>query len=157
MGGTPGRCRRRGTGLTLAELMVALALLAILSTLAWPVYQQHLLRARRADGHAALARVQQAQERHRNQQPVYASSLGIGGLNLPVLSANGHYALATAAIAGSEASAYRVSAAASGAQAQDSDCRHLAIEVIGGNQLLRSGPTADLGNDSASSRRCWNQ
>jgi type IV pilus assembly protein PilE len=144
-------------GFTLIELLIGVAVLAIVSTLAWPSYQQQVQRARRADAYAALARLQQAQERHRSQQPAYTATLGDGGLGLSTGSTDGHYALATSVADDTASTAYRVSASASGAQSADTACRHLAIDVNGGSLQMRSGSSATLANDSATNRRCWNQ
>lgn len=144
-------------GFTLIELLISVAVLAIVSTLAWPSYQGYVHRARRADAHAALARLQMAQERRRSQLPAYTATLGEGGLGLSAASTDGHYALATSVAEETAGTAYRVSASASGAQSADTACRHLAIDVDGGNLQMRSGSSSTLGNDSATNRRCWNQ
>ena len=41
-------------GVTLIELMIAVAVLAILAAIAYPSYQRYVLEARRGDGYAAL-------------------------------------------------------------------------------------------------------
>ena len=55
--------RKQCRGLTLIELMVVVAVLAILATIVVPTYERYTLGARRADGKAALTAVAQAQER----------------------------------------------------------------------------------------------
>lgn len=44
----------RQKGITLIELMMALAIVGILASIAYPSYQQHLVKSRRADAQAAL-------------------------------------------------------------------------------------------------------
>ena len=144
-------------GFTLIEMLISVAVLAIVATLAWPSYQGYVHRARRADAHAALARLQMAQERRRSQQPAYTATLGDGGLGLSASSADGHYALATSITDDTASTAYRVSASASGAQAADTACRHLAIDVERGSLQMRSGPSTAMANDSTANRRCWGQ
>ncbi len=45
---------RKMTGFSLIELMIVLIIVAVLTTIAIPSYRQHIVRARRTDGKAAL-------------------------------------------------------------------------------------------------------
>ncbi|MET0964233.1 MAG: type IV pilin protein [Noviherbaspirillum sp.] len=59
------RCRKnRSHGHTLAEVLVALAILAVLAAAATQAWQQLVRRQLRAEGRAALLAVMQQQERH---------------------------------------------------------------------------------------------
>jgi type IV pilus assembly protein PilE len=49
-------------GLTLIELLIVLAIISILATLAYPTYQGHLYKTRRNDGHIALLNLASAME-----------------------------------------------------------------------------------------------
>ena len=51
-------------GFTLIEVMIAVAIIAILAAVAYPAYQDQILRARRAEGKAALLKAAQLQERN---------------------------------------------------------------------------------------------
>jgi type IV pilus assembly protein PilE len=51
-------------GLTLIELMIVVAVLAILATVVVPTYERYLTSVRRADGRAAVTDVALAQERY---------------------------------------------------------------------------------------------
>ncbi|WP_374591408.1 type IV pilin protein [Aquabacterium sp.] len=54
-------------GFTLIELMVTVAIVAILTAIAYPAYHQYVLKGRRAEGRAALTAVLQQQERYYTQ------------------------------------------------------------------------------------------
>ncbi|MEY4750440.1 MAG: hypothetical protein RIQ60_2654 [Pseudomonadota bacterium] len=138
--------------------MIVVAIAAILAAIALPSLHQQIRKTRRADAVAAVLRVQQAQERFRALQPVYAPSLGgAGGLGLASTSPASHYLLSSSAASGAEARAYTVQAVAQGAQADDADCRYMVLRVEDGQLLHGSGPQADAANPASLNRACWGQ
>jgi type IV pilus assembly protein PilE len=62
-------------GFTLIELMIAVAIIAIIATIAIPSYQAHTMKARRSDGHAFLLTIQSRMERHMYDEDTYPSRL----------------------------------------------------------------------------------
>ena len=67
------------SGWTLAELLMVVAILGILSALAIPTYQQQQRKARRSDARAALLQLQFDQTRYRSAHESFAgSSLELG-------------------------------------------------------------------------------
>ncbi len=58
-------------GFTLIELLVAMVIIAILAAVALPSYQESVLKAKRAEGRAALMRTMQQQERYYSQKTSY--------------------------------------------------------------------------------------
>lgn len=81
----------RSAGITLMELMVALAIVAILATLAFPGFQDALMRGRRGDAIASLLALQLAQETWRANHPAYADLDALGWAG--AASLDGHYTL----------------------------------------------------------------
>ncbi|WP_019339723.1 type IV pilin protein [Stutzerimonas stutzeri] len=51
-------------GFTLIEVMIVAAIISILAAIAYPSYQEHVRKARRADAQAALMELAQFMERH---------------------------------------------------------------------------------------------
>ena len=140
---------RRNRGFTLIETMVATAISAILSSIAYPSFQTQVHKARRADAMLAIHQVQIAQERWRANHAAYATlaELGFAG-NSPA----GHYTVSVGAVA---AHSYEVGASATGPQSRDADCRQLGLAVDGANAAYRSGSDAAMANAAALNRSCW--
>ena len=82
--------RKSSTGFTLIEVMVAVLVVAILAAVAYPSYQEHLTRSKRAEGKAALLKAAQLQERNylngdpnnadANRPPTYVDTAGLARL-----------------------------------------------------------------------------
>lgn len=125
--------RREWSGFTLIELMIAVAILAILTAVALPAYQSSVQKGRRADAMAAIASIQQAQERWRGNNPAYSTELGAAALNI---QAPPQYSLAIVAPAASASllsRGYVVTATGLGSQAGDSQCARMSVRVFEGN------------------------
>ncbi|WP_123033085.1 type IV pilin protein [Haliea alexandrii] len=73
---------KTSTGFTLIELMIVLAILAIIIVIALPSYQQHVTRANRADAQATLLAFAQAMERHYGRGYTFANAT-LGGAATP--------------------------------------------------------------------------
>jgi type IV pilus assembly protein PilE len=124
-------------GFTLIELMIAVAIVAIIAAVAFPAFNDSVRKGRRADALAAIAAVQQAQERWRGNNSTYAplantaaSGSPPNGLGMPDTSASRHY---TIAISDNTATGYTVTAVAQGSQASDSKCAKMSVQLLDGN------------------------
>jgi type IV pilus assembly protein PilE len=104
--------RRHSSGFTLIEIMVAVALVAILASIAIPSYSAYVVRGQRAAAKASLVQAAQFLERNYTTYGCYYGTLaecqaGAGALALPVGLTNAptdggriSYAITVAAAAG---------------------------------------------------------
>ena len=151
---SPEVCRRAG-GFTLLELMIVVAVIGILAALALPSYFDSVRKGQRSEAVAALAQVQQAQERWRATHSAYATNsdltpawptgLGVGsptsgGLYTISIDATGYTATATA-VSGKS-------------QANDTHCSTMRVRLKGGNLQYGDSGTGDPLTDP---HRCWSR
>jgi type IV pilus assembly protein PilE len=66
--------RSAARGFTLIELMIVVAVIGILAAIAYPSYQDSILKGRRAEGRTALLELMQQQERYMTQRGTYLPS-----------------------------------------------------------------------------------
>jgi type IV pilus assembly protein PilE len=132
------RCAARG--FTLIELLITLAIVAILSSIAYPSFAHQVQQARRTEAIGALQEVLLAQEHWRAAQGTYATRFKLAGPALQRMSddaadaaqwtlASGLYRLDVAAGDGER---YIVRAAAVSAQSVDAACATMTVQVSPG-------------------------
>ncbi len=127
------RRRRRPAGLSLIELMVALAIVAILAAVAYPSYQGHVMRTRRAAAAACVTDLSAFMER------VYAANLRYDQNNgvataLPAVQCRtdltGSYGFAFP-VGQPQQRTFSIVATPAGKQAEDTACAALSINQAG--------------------------
>jgi len=75
---------RRATGFTLIELMITMAVIAILAAVAYPSYQDYIRRGIRSAGQQYLMDLAQREEQLFVDQRQYTNVIGPLGINLPM-------------------------------------------------------------------------
>jgi len=121
--------KQSNKGFTLIELMITVAILGILATVALPQYQDYISRTSRSDATKALQRMADAQEQFvlRNNASSYTTDVSlIGGSQ----TEHGYYTLS---VVSADASTYVLQATAIGSERQINDidgaldCRTLTL------------------------------
>ena len=123
----------RTGGFTLVELMITVAIAAILASIAIPSYRSYVLRSRRVDATTALMRIQAAQEKFFLQCNTYAPNLTSAppaGLGMSASSENAYYDLVLTPDA-ADPMRFIASATPRGSQAKDRKCQRFSIDQSG--------------------------
>lgn len=124
--GERGLKHTRDHGFTLIELVIVLAVLAILSAIAVNSYRDYVLRSNRTEAMAALKDLAQREEEYFGNRQTYTGSLS--ALNVSTTTANDLYTLD---IQLSTTTSYTLEATANDTQLQDNTCQTFTLDSSG--------------------------
>jgi type IV pilus assembly protein PilE len=152
----------RARGFTLIELMIVVAVIAILAAVALPAYFDSIRKSRRADAINMMSQVAQAQERVRSNSPSYSNDFGTAALNVQSTAASGVTSLTapyyTISVPTISATTYTVRAVALGSQLKDTKCVAMEMRMSGGNLTYISSTSTNPATIAAATsdpNRCW--
>lgn len=148
--------KQNANGFTLMELMVTVAIIAILASIAIPNYSDYVKKSRRNEAMQALNATRNALEKFRLAQNAFPASItamnavitshGLRNDSGNWVSENGYYIVSLTTDGGGAVTG--VTAQAQGVQATDGDCQTMTISMAG----VQSS-TDDGGADSTA--LCW--
>jgi len=124
---------KKAKGFTLIELMIVVAVVALLAAVAIPAYSKQIRKGRRADARQALGALVLKQEKWRTDHATYGTLADLGG-------SSATYYTVTLAAGSNTATGYTFNAAPIGDQAKD-PCGTLGISMTSGN--LSKSPTTE--------------
>lgn len=128
---------RLQAGFTLVELMIVMAVIGILTAIAYPSYQSYVVRTNRAVATGCLQEMAQHMERRYTTTMAYDSVA-----TLPVLTCTGEvtgrytFAFATGQPTGTT---YAIEAIPAAAQASDTRCATLGLSQLGAKTISGTG------------------
>lgn len=135
--------RRIERGFTLVELMIVVAIVAILAAVAIPAYSDYLMKGRRTDGRSALLDTAGRLERYYSEYARYTTAVG-SNVCAPIVSAESpekYYSLTSTAPVCTD-STFLLTAAPQGAQSTDKcgslTLTHVQVKGVSGGTLAAS-------------------
>ena len=156
-------------GFTLIEMMITVAIVAVIAAVALPSYFGSIRKSRRADAINLMSQIAQGQERFRANCPCFAHSItnatsatcpatcpGTGAdPGLGIAATSPYYALTVNTI---DLTNYRVRALAAGSQTSDALCIAMEMRMVGGNVSYVSSTSAGtIAAATTDGNRCWNR
>lgn len=140
-------------GFSLIELIVVMAIMGILTTMAYPSYKNYIVRAHRSDGQSALLdlaiRLEQFYAEHNRYQ---TATLGTGAATDILSTTTSPENYYTLSITKASANEYALKATPKGVQARlDTNCQSLTLNSQGAKGIA-SGPA---GAPAGLIENCW--
>lgn len=138
-------------GFTLLELMITVVVISILAAIAYPSYQQYILRGNRAEGQAVLNDAAARQERYYAQNNAYTDDLtklnmrnsSGSGTTASVQSDTGLYTVTLSTTAANSGGYLLTATPRRAPQTSDSQCTTLTLDALGVKGSTGTATAAD--------------
>ena len=130
-------------GFSLIELMIVVAIVALLAAIALPNYRQHVIRSHRTDATSALLRLAATEEKFYIQNNRYGTFAEIGSPE----TENGWYTLA---VSDADAATFTATATVADGSGQEDDPHCAVFTINAAGQKLATDP-----GDADSTDQCW--
>lgn len=132
---------KKNAGFTLIELMIVVVIIAILTAIAMPSYQNYVQQTRRADAQSTLMELAHFLERHYTIQGKYTDAV----LPFNKSPKDGSSTMYNLSLAEQKANSYKLQAVPAGSMAGDK-CGTLTLDYLGNKK-----------SSSATVAECWKQ
>ncbi len=162
--------KKYSKGFTLIEIMIVVAILGIVSSIAFPMYTDYVIRAKRADAKVELMKIAQLQESYFVENLSYAKDLtstrASGGLDLggTVMSEQNNYSIAVSNIvpanctglsSGTSCTGFTLTATALGAQTSDAQCLNFSLTSTGTRGVSTVTSASPSAAEIEQLKSCW--
>ncbi len=146
------RTSDRQSGVTLLEMLIVVVIVSILAAVAYPAYQDYVVRSNRAVGAGSLLEVAARQEQYFANNAGYASTTALLGYGAAYYvdrdgeqgtAASGIYLITVANVTSAPALDFTLTATPQNYQTRDTDCGDLTLTDRG------------VKDQSGSGERCW--
>jgi len=141
-----------GNGFTLIELMVTVAIMAILSAIAYPLYESQSRKGKRADGMVLLEQVAQVEQQYFSHMNTFTTTVtDLPGIK-STTSAGGYYSITVAPGATGSITSSFVVAATPFTEGQKKDtCESFTLSNLG----VRGATATGVSDATAARIMCW--
>lgn len=146
----PTRVRLRAgqeNGFTLMELMIAIVVVAILTSIAIPTYNQQIQKSRRTEAQIALVEMANLEEQFFSNNFHYSTTLSLLPYAATTDGGSGYYRLSVASPSG-RSFTITATPVAGKAQADDTSCTTFTLTNLGVKGATKSGGADNTAN-------CW--
>lgn len=126
-------------GYTLTEILIAMAIIAILSAIAYPSYTGYINKSRRSDAQSGLLDLANRMERYFSANNTYTGAT-LANVGAPTTTTGGFYTLSLSNLG---ATTYTLQATPTGTQVNDTTCGSLTLNNLGQKGITGSGSVTD--------------